>query len=78
MTTQEKIYKYFEQYSDLHVLFVFDPNGLHLVPAHHILVISTEALTVHIVQLFAAYARIQPAYVLYKLNHHLFPKPLLA
>ena len=29
MTTQEKIYKYFEQYDDLHVLFVFDPNGIH-------------------------------------------------
>lgn len=29
MTTQEKIYKYFEQYSDLHVLFVFDPNSIH-------------------------------------------------
>jgi len=29
MTTQEKIYKYFEQYEDLHVLFVFDPNNVH-------------------------------------------------
>ena len=29
MTTQEKIYRYFEQYSDLHVLFVFDPNNVH-------------------------------------------------
>ena len=29
MTTQEKIDKYFEQYDDLHVLFVFDPNSIH-------------------------------------------------
>lgn len=29
MTIQEKIYRYFEQYPDLHVLFVFDPNGVH-------------------------------------------------
>ena len=29
MTTQEKIYRYFEQYPDLHVLFVFDPNNVH-------------------------------------------------
>ena len=29
MTTQEKIYRYFEQYEDLHVLFVFDPSGEH-------------------------------------------------
>lgn len=29
MSVQEKIYRYFEQYSDLHVLFVFDPNSIH-------------------------------------------------
>ena len=29
MSIQEKIYRYFEQYSDLHVLFVFDPNSIH-------------------------------------------------
>lgn len=29
MALQEKIYKYFEQYDDLHVLFVFDPSGEH-------------------------------------------------
>lgn len=29
MTIQEKIYRYFEQYPDLHVLFVFDPNNMH-------------------------------------------------
>lgn len=29
MTLQEKIYRYFEQYNDLHVLFVFDPSGEH-------------------------------------------------
>ena len=29
MNIQEKIYRYFEQYPDLHVLFVFDPNNLH-------------------------------------------------
>ena len=29
MTIQEKIYRYFEQYPDLHVLFVFDPNNVH-------------------------------------------------
>lgn len=29
MSIQEKIYRYFEQYPDLHVLFVFDPNGVH-------------------------------------------------
>jgi len=29
MSIQEKIYRYFEQYPDLHVLFVFDPNNLH-------------------------------------------------
>lgn len=37
MNTQEKIYRYFEQYPDLHVLFVFDPNGIHrmeLTDAH--------------------------------------------
>ena len=29
MSIQEKIYRYFEQYPDLHVLFVFDPNNVH-------------------------------------------------
>lgn len=29
MSIQEKIYRYFEQYEDLHVLFMFDPNGVH-------------------------------------------------
>ena len=29
MNIQEKIYRYFEQYPDLHVLFVFDPNNVH-------------------------------------------------
>ena len=29
MSLQEKIYKYFEQYEDLHVLFLFDPSGEH-------------------------------------------------
>ncbi len=29
MTIQEKIYRYFEQYPNLHVLFVFDPNHVH-------------------------------------------------
>ena len=29
MSIQEKIYRYFEQYPDLHVLFLFDPNNVH-------------------------------------------------
>ena len=29
MNIQEKIYRYFEQYPNLHVLFVFDPNNVH-------------------------------------------------
>ena len=29
MNTQDRIYRYFEQYPDLYVLFVFDPNGIH-------------------------------------------------
>ena len=29
MNIQEKIYRYFEQYPDLHVLFVFDANNVH-------------------------------------------------
>ena len=29
MSIQEKIYRYFEQYPDSHVLFVFDPNNVH-------------------------------------------------
>ena len=29
MSIQEKIYRYFEQYPDLHVLFVFDHNNVH-------------------------------------------------
>ena len=61
-----------------HVQIVPGYDGLHLVPAHHILVVCAEALTVHVVQLFAAHAGIKPAYVLYKLDNHFFLEPLLA
>ena len=61
-----------------HVQTIAGDDGLHLVPAYHILVVGTETLTIHVMQLLTAYPWVQPSYILYKLNHHFFPEPLLA
>ena len=58
---------------DPHVQIVPGYDGLHLVPAHHILVISTEALAIHVVELLSANTRVYLAYVPNELDYHLFP-----
>ena len=50
---------------------------LHLVSAHHMLVVASESTQVDIMQLLASYAVVVCTYVLNKLDDHLLCKTLL-
>ena len=56
-----------------HVQAVTGYYRLHLVTPHHIFIVGSKTLAIHVVKLLSANTGIQLAYILDELDYHLFP-----